>query len=179
MTVSVICALSASVFLIVLDQLLKLWVLSSLTSGGSSIMLIPGLLQLTYVENRGAAFGIFQGRVEILSIATFAVVLFFIYLLIRKVKNRLAMCSLTLIIAGGIGNLIDRVTRGFVVDFFDISPLFNFPVFNFADCCVVVGTVLLVIYIFFFDDSSKKNAVKAIEDSDSPRQADQSGDTPQ
>lgn len=156
MTSSVIVALSACAGLVIVDQLLKIWVLSSLAGLGSSVMLIPGLLQLTYVENRGAAFGIMQGRVGILSLLTLAVIIFCIVLLIRKVRNRMAATSLALIVAGGLGNLIDRVFRGFVVDFLDVSPLFSFPVFNFADCCVVIGTILLLIYLFFFDETAKK-----------------------
>lgn len=156
MTASVIVALSACAGLVIVDQLLKIWVLSSLAGLGSSVMLIPGLLQLTYVENRGAAFGIMQGRVGILSLLTLAVIIFCIVLLIRKVHNRMAATSLALIVAGGLGNLIDRVFRGFVVDFLDVSPLFSFPVFNFADCCVVIGTILLLIYLFFFDETAKK-----------------------
>ena len=78
-------------------------------------------------------------------------------LLMGKFKSRLNLWSIGLIIAGGTGNLIDRIFRNFVVDYLDISPWFHFPVFNFADCCVVVGTILLMIYLLFFEDKEKKN----------------------
>jgi signal peptidase II len=61
-----------------------------------------------------------------------------------------------LVVAGGLGNLIDRVRQGFVVDYLDFSALFGFPVFNLADCCVVVGTILLLIYVFRLEYREKK-----------------------
>lgn len=161
MAVAVILAVSG--VLVLVDQLLKIWVLNSL-AGGPSVLLIPHLLQLTYVENRGAAFGIMQGRIGILSIVTLAVIVGMLVLLIRGIfKNKMVMWSIGLIIAGGLGNLIDRMTRGFVVDYLDISPLFSFPVFNFADCCVVIGTVLLMFYLLVLEDRDKKKAAKAAE----------------
>lgn len=155
MMISVV--LAVSVLLIVVDQMLKIWVLNSL-AGGPSVMLIPGLLQLTYVENRGAAFGIMQGRIGLLSIVTLAVLIGLLVALIKGMfHGKVMIWSIGLIFAGGVGNLIDRVTRAFVVDYLDISPLFNFPVFNFADCCVVIGTFMLVIYILFFEGKDKEN----------------------
>jgi signal peptidase II len=142
--------------LVVIDQLLKIWMLGHL-AGSPSIMIIPGLLQLTYVENRGAAFGIFQGKVGILSVLTLAVIITAIILLLMgKFKPKMVLWSVGLIIAGGTGNLIDRMFRTFVVDYLDISPWFNFPVFNFADCCVVIGTSLLLIYLLFFEGKESK-----------------------
>lgn len=153
--------LAVSALLVVIDQLLKVWALQAL-SGSPSIMVIPGLLQFTYVENRGAAFGIFQGRVGLLSLFTLAVIIAAIVMLVRgKLRHPLLMWSVGLIIAGGIGNLIDRVFRSFVVDYIDISPLFNFPVFNFADCCVVVGTVMLAIYMLLIDRREKTGKAQA------------------
>ncbi|MEM1483550.1 signal peptidase II [Oscillospiraceae bacterium PP1C4] len=150
-----IMILLASALLVFIDQLLKIWVLGNL-AGAPSMTLIPGLLQLTYVENRGAAFGILQGRVGILSLITLVVIIGgIVALLMGKFKNKLVMWSVGLIIAGGVGNLIDRVFRTFVVDYLDISPLFHFPVFNFADCCVVIGTGLLMVYLFFFEGKEK------------------------
>lgn len=156
--------LAVTALLVAADQLLKLWVLDHL-AGGPSQLLIPHLLQLTYVENRGAAFGILQGRTGILSIVTLAVVIVLVVLLIRGKFNgsRLVQWCMGLIIAGGLGNLIDRMARGFVVDYLDISPLFSFPVFNLADCCVVVGTFLLMAYLLMADAIQAKKK-KAAED---------------
>lgn len=151
-----IIVLAVSTLLVGIDQLIKFWILEHL-AGNPSVTLLPGLLQLTYVENRGAAFGIFQGRVGMLSVVTIAVIIGLLIALMMDIfKNRLCIWSMGLIIAGGVGNLIDRMWRGFVVDYLDISPLFRFPVFNFADCCVVIGTVLLLIYILFFEDGKKQ-----------------------
>lgn len=154
-----ILVLAGSALLIAADQLIKLWVLDSL-AGGPSRMIIPGLLQLTYVENRGAAFGILQGKTGLLTLVTLVVLVgLLVMLLLGKFRHSpLMSCCFGLIIAGGAGNLIDRMTREFVVDYLDISPLFSFPVFNLADCCVVIGTLLLLIYLLFFEEKAKKKA---------------------
>ena len=157
---TVILALTSAAGLVVIDQLLKVWAFNALP-GQPSTLLIPHLLQLTYVENRGAAFGLFQGGVTVLSVLTGLILIgAVVFLVMGKLKHKLAIWSVSLIIAGGIGNLIDRIIRGFVVDYLDISPLFRFPVFNFADCCVVVGTTLLIVYLFFFDESAEKKQKK-------------------
>lgn len=148
--------LSVSGLLIVADQLIKIWILGNL-AGQPSILVIPHLLQLTYVENRGAAFGVLQGRTWLLSAMTAVVLIVILVLLLSgKIRNKLAVWSLGLIIAGGAGNLIDRIMRGFVVDYLDISPLFSFPVFNLADCCVVIGTFALMFYLLRAEDGKKK-----------------------
>ena len=175
MHVALILAMSA--VLVVIDQMLKIWVLSALP-GNPSISVIPHLLDLTYVENRGAAFGIFQGRVGILSLLTLAVVIVVTVMLIRgRFPHKLVQVSIGLIIAGGVGNLIDRVSRGFVVDYLDISPLFSFPVFNFADCCVVIGTGLLMFYLLFWEDHQKKKlaAQKTVHEPEQPNEEDHLG----
>ena len=162
MVIGIVLAVSA--FLVAVDQFLKVWALQTL-AGGPSILVIPGLLQFTYVENRGAAFGIFQGRVGLLSLFTLAVVVALILLIRGKLRHPLLMWSVGLIIAGGVGNLIDRVFRSFVVDYIDISPLFSFPVFNFADCCVVIGTAMLAVYMLLIDGRKKTDETPAGGDS--------------
>ncbi len=137
-----------SVLLIVIDQLSKLYFLyNQLLYNG--YVIIDKFFYLTYLENRGAAFGIFQdGRwffIITTIIASGVMVWYFI-----KNNNFLLRVSLMLIVSGGIGNLIDRVFRGFVVDFLDFYPFgYDFPIFNFADICVTVGVFLFVIYIIF------------------------------
>lgn len=140
-------ALGVAALLIVIDQLMKVWVYTALRFE-ESITVIPGLFSLTYVENRGAAFGIFQGRAGLLAVITgLFLVALLAALLTGYFQEKLMNWTLALIIAGGFGNLIDRVLRGYVVDFLDFSALFHFPVFNFADCCVVVGAILMIISI--------------------------------
>ncbi|MEG1428456.1 MAG: signal peptidase II [Hydrogenoanaerobacterium sp.] len=150
----VILALISVLILIGIDSAIKQWALLVLTKV-DTIPIIENVLHLTYVENRGAAFGIMQDKKWFLLILTSIIAIGAIILLIsNKLKSRLAVASVALIVAGGIGNLIDRIARGFVVDYIDFR-LINFAVFNFADCCVVIGTSLLAIYILFID--GKKN----------------------
>jgi len=146
-------ALAAAVVLVVVDQLIKLCALATLAPTGESITVIPGLFLLTYVENYGAAFGILHGKTGFLSVVVSLVLIIAITaILTGKVKNKFLIWSGALVVAGGAGNLVDRITRGFVVDYLDFSALFGFPVFNFADCCVVVGTAMILIHILFSDN---------------------------
>lgn len=144
-------ALGLVAALVLADQLIKRWGLETLAKIGQ-IEVIPGLFNLTYVENRGAAFGILQGKTMILSVVSGALLLVIAALLIMdRIKPDFFLWTISIGLAGGIGNLCDRVTRGFVVDYLDFSALFGFPVFNFADCCVVCATVLILIYLIVTD----------------------------
>lgn len=136
--------------LIAADQLTKYVARNGLTN--RIITIIPSCFELTYLENRGAAFGIFQSRRLILIGLTSVVILILIvYLVKKKPANPWMKYSLILIIGGAIGNLIDRVANGYVVDFlhFYIGDVFDWPVFNFADICVVAGTIILAIELLF------------------------------
>lgn len=145
--------------LIIIDQITKFLAIKNLKPLGS-ISIIDKVFSLTFVENRGAAFGIFQGKTVILSIITIIIVAGIIYFYLKlpnsKIYN-LIKFSLVLIISGAIGNLIDRLIRGYVVDFFH-ATFINFPVFNIADIYVVVGAFLMAIIVIFFvkDDEVKK-----------------------
>ena len=144
-----------SVILVVIDQFTK-YLTSRYLKPVENIDLIPKVLSLTYVENRGAAFGIMQNARWFFIIATAIVLIVFaLYILKAKPKSRLFKISAALIFAGAAGNLIDRVAFGFVVDMMRVH-FFDFPVFNFADCCVVIGTALLAVYILFYDSNSPK-----------------------
>lgn len=135
---------------IAIDRVLKAAVVEQLKPLGR-LELIPGFFQLTYVENRGAAFGILANY-QWLFIAVTAVVCLLIAaaLIFYRGHTALTRTALTLILAGGIGNMIDRLHYQYVVDYihFQFFP----PVFNFADICVTVGCALLVIYLLFFAD---------------------------
>ncbi len=147
--------LLASLIFVLLDQWFKYLAIKHL-SAITTIPLIKNILHLTYLENKGAAFGIFEGRLFILVGITALIVLILIILILSgKVKNNLALWSMSLIIAGGIGNLIDRVARHYVIDYIHVK-LINFPIFNFADCCVVVGVILFVVFFLFFDKPEVK-----------------------
>ncbi len=146
-----------SVLSVICDQVSKYFVVKNLKPVGN-IPVIKGFLDFTYVENYGAAYGSFQNKKFILIGFTSLIIIFLIYVILtRKIKHPIAITSLALVIGGGIGNLIDRIRIGYVVDFLDIGPLFSFPVFNIADCCVVVGAVLFIIYTLFFEGKEKKN----------------------
>lgn len=134
---------------LILDRVLKIWSLNYLQKV-NEINVINNYFSLLFVKNKGAAFGIFQNKVIILSIVTSIVTLALIFYLIKyRPKNKLLRISLSLIISGAIGNLADRVYYGFVVDFISLhyKTAYYFAVFNIADSLVVIGTILLAIYI--------------------------------
>lgn len=122
-----------------------------------SVPLWENVFHLTYVENRGAAFGIFQGGTAFFVVFTI-VVLALIAWLIKKYgrESKLLSLSLVFVAGGAVGNLIDRILRGFVVDFFDFC-LINFPVFNVADIFVCMGAAMLIVFVMFFDGKEKKD----------------------
>lgn len=130
--------LSFGVLIILFDQVSKLLLIDK------NITVIKNFISFTYTENRGAAFGIGNNTI-IIGLTIIILLLLFVYLINNKnvINNYFPF---TLIIAGAMGNFIDRVFRGYVIDFIDIN-LFNFPNFNVADICVVMGIVLLIIYI--------------------------------
>jgi signal peptidase II len=128
-----------------LDQFAKFLALTTLASNGEFII-IPKFLELTFVQNFGIAFGMFQNKVLFFIITTSiitAVILYFVYKMYKK--NTFITICLSMILGGAIGNLIDRIRLGYVVDFIH----FNFfpPVFNIADSAVVVGAIALSIAI--------------------------------
>lgn len=148
----IILLLSAAA--VVIDQALKGLVLQNLKPAGS-VTAIPGLLNFTYLENRGAAFGMLQNQLWFFIIVVSIIVIAIIVALFRYNNHEFFSYAATaLIIAGGIGNLIDRVRYGFVVDYISVS--FFPPIFNFADCCVTVGTVCLIIHFLFFAEPDRK-----------------------
>lgn len=133
-----------------LDQESKHLVLTKL-KGSSDIILIPGVLQLRYLENRGMAFGLFEGKIPVFVILCLLFFAVFAYVYARIPRTvyylPLAVTSL-MMVSGALGNFIDRVFRGYVVDFIYFS-LINFPVFNMADIYVVCSGILLVILVCF------------------------------
>ncbi len=137
--------------LIAVDQLTKLWAVNALTKV-NTMPIIEGVFHLTYVENRGIAFGMLQGRIWIFVLITILAVIGIIYYYFRHTTyfDRFLRFTLMLIMAGAIGNLIDRLLRGFVVDMFDLR-IINFYVFNVADICVCVGAALMLYYIIFME----------------------------
>ena len=155
----ILCAIA----LIVVDQLIKLAVVSNMQLY-DTIPIINGVLHITYVLNDGAAFSMLSGQSWILCGVTSALMIgLIVYFFSKNTTHFPTLCSLGLVISGGIGNLIDRFFRGEalfqgkVVDFVDFR-LINFAVFNFADCCVVIGViVLIVINVYLLYKEYKEN----------------------
>ena len=157
-------ALATALVLIVLDQLIKIIVDANMMVS-QSIPVIQDVLHFTYVQNEGAAFGIFQGQRWILVGVTSVVILGGIYLLAaKKLKSNFLIWTVALVSAGGVRNLIDRIFRHFVIDYIEVR-LINFAVFNFADCCVVIGTIMIVCYLLFSELWEKKKIKSADETS--------------
>lgn len=140
-----------SVLLILADQLTKYLVRANIPPDGS-VPFIPHVLELTYIQNTGAAFSMLEEHTWLLTLVS-AVVVTVIALLVARgfFRGRLGMVAATLVLAGGVGNLIDRVYFKYVTDMFR-TLFMNFAVFNVADCCITVGVVLLFIYVLFFSD---------------------------
>ncbi len=129
---------------VLLDQLIKYLTVMYLKPVGT-VPLIEKVLHLTYVENTGAAFGMLKdSRWVFMAVSTLAIIGVTVYVFVRKPTNKWERVSLALIVGGGIGNMIDRVLLGYVVDMIDFR-LINFAVFNFADMCVCVGAGLMVL----------------------------------
>ncbi|MDD2493892.1 MAG: signal peptidase II [Tissierellia bacterium] len=135
---------------IILDQVTKVWATNTLRDG-SEIKIIDEFFRLSYVENRGAAFGMLQNKIWFFVLVTIIMLVILAYIFfVNKNLNILSKLSLTLIAGGAIGNFIDRVRLGYVVDFLDVrfGSFYDFPVFNVADSFVVCGTILLMILVF-------------------------------
>jgi signal peptidase II len=134
---------------ILLDRITKIWAASSLLGNGD-IVIIKGFFSLSYLENRGAAFGIFQNRVYLLAAVTIIVLFGMVYYMLRyKPESRLLKISFAFIISGALGNLYDRISYNYVVDFimFHYKEVYYFPSFNVADMLVVSGTALMLLYL--------------------------------
>jgi len=134
--------------LIAIDQGIK-FVVASRMRLGESIPVIEDFLHITYIRNSGGAFGIMQGQTAILTlIPALLTIGFLVYIYKKRKSEKLPyLLSLSLIAAGGIGNLIDRIRFGEVVDFIDFRV---FPIFNFADICVCCGCALLL-YVMLYE----------------------------
>ena len=144
------------VFLVGLDQIIKVLIDLYLKPVGSK-MLIPGFLQLRYLENDGAMMGMMGGKTQlmtILAVVCMVAVLFVIYS--GVLTSKIDYCCIVMIAAGGFGNIIDRIFRGFVIDY--IEALFvDFYVFNFADCLITCAAIVMIIYQIYCLVQERKN----------------------
>lgn len=143
------------VILLLLDQFTK-YIIEQSFYLYESIPIIEDLFNLTYVENRGIAFGLFQGKLNIISVLTvLAIIGIFVYVLKeRKNLSMLEKISYTLILSGAVGNMADRIFRGFVIDMLDFRGIWSF-VFNLADVWINLGVALLLLDYFVFHKKKK------------------------
>ena len=138
--------------LVILDQFTKALVINYFNLY-DSVVLLP-IINLTFVVNYGFAFGLLNNpslNQILVSLVILAIIIYFLYLLI-KTQDKIFQLTLTLILAGALGNFIDRIFRGFVIDFIDIYiGKYHWPAFNIADSCITVGFVVLMINILFLN----------------------------
>jgi signal peptidase II len=143
--------LCIAIGVVLTDQITKIYLghyLQHLTD--STLPVWKNVFHLTYVENKGAAFGIFQNSRWIFILFTIVIIIGIVIYTFKNYEkmNNILRVSLALIVGGAIGNLINRILTGYVVDLFDFK-IIQFPVFNVADSCVCIGTLGVIIYLFF------------------------------
>lgn len=138
---------------VILDQIIKKAVVAAMTLY-ETIPVIQNVFHITYIHNKGAAFSIMEGQISVLILLPLAMIIAAVIfmLVMRKKGHPLLMTSVALIAGGGIGNLIDRIALGYVVDYLDFRV---FPIFNLADIAVCVGCGLLIVYVLFIDGKQK------------------------
>ncbi|MBR3936098.1 MAG: signal peptidase II, partial [Oscillospiraceae bacterium] len=147
-----------AVVLIAVDQIVKNWAEDVLTKG--EIAVIEDVLYFKYAENTGVAFSMFSdNRWMLIGITSIMLIVVLAFFLSGKVTDKLEQFSLALILAGGVGNLIDRISLGYVIDFIDVR-IINFAIFNIADICICVGAFLLCVAVYLSDkkEASEKKA---------------------
>ena len=145
------------VLLVLLDQLVKYLVKTNIPLG-SSVPFLPGILSLAHIHNTGAAFSMLSGARWFFVILTVAFVIFGMWVLLTgRLRHSLGKWSWVLVLAGAVGNLIDRFLYGYVVDMFEVQFM-HFAIFNVADIFVVVGGILFCIYYLFLHDKKKEDA---------------------
>ena len=173
-----------AVLLVILDQAVKFAVRANIGLG-QSVPFLPRVLDLAYVQNTGAAFSILSRHTWLLALTSLAVVLVLCRLLVKGFfQNPLGRVSAALVLAGGVGNLIDRAVLGFVTDMFR-TVFIDFPVFNVSDCCVTVGVPLLFVYVLLYvgrdekgAETEKTEAPEADDEPDKEDEADASAQLP-
>ena len=152
-----------ALLLIIIDQVVKYLTVQNI-SLGESIPFIPYLVELTYVQNTGAAFSFLSDFTWLLTITSLVMSVILAYFIFIKpyFKHIWGRTSLTLVFAGAVGNLIDRARLEYVVDMFDLQFI-NFAVFNVADICVCVGGFFLCIYYLFFYEKLEGTVIDHID----------------
>lgn len=162
--VSYILATLTGVLFLIADQFTKYYISNNFDMA-KSYDFLPGLIDITYIHNDGGAWGMLGGYTWLLLSVTIVIMLVCIALLLKYgVKDKLMFWAVMLVLSGGVGNMIDRIFRGGnVIDFLHFQFWPTFPVFNVADCAIVIGAGLLLIYFFkgIIDEEKQKRSVIA------------------
>ena len=174
MIFGVLSVLAAAV-LVGVDQLIKRWATAVLLPK-TAMTLIPGVLELRYFLNDGMAFSMLAGKQKLLIAATSLMLLGVLWMLFARKLTPLERVAWTLVLGGGIGNLIDRIATGVVVDYINVLFM-NFAIFNFADICVCVGVGLLMVWVLF-DSYFKEKAEKSVKTESAAPADDANGSDP-
>ena len=144
-----------AVALVALDQAVKILVRANIPLG-ADVPFLPYILDLTYVQNTGAAFSLLRQHTWLLTLISAVVVAAMCWLIVKGFfRNALGRWAAALVLAGGMGNLIDRVLLGYVTDMFQ-TVFMDFAVFNVADCCITIGVPLLFLYVWFYVGKDEK-----------------------
>lgn len=159
-----IIAIVVAALVLIADQVAKYLIVANFQLG-QSIPLVDGFMNLTYIVNEGAAFGILKGGRWFFLAVTIIIMIICICMLIKKTyDSKLMFWAISLVLSGGLGNLIDRIFRGGrVVDFLDLA-FSDFPIFNIADCAVVVGACLIALYFIIDIVTSMKTKSTTADD---------------
>lgn len=151
-----IFCLIVAVLAVVLDQVSKYLAVTYLTQI-DTFPVINNVLHFTYVENRGAAFGMLSNhRWVFMAASVVGIIALIVWLVLAKVKSRWLQCAIALVIGGGIGNMIDRVRLEYVIDFIDCRFI-DFYVFNIADSCVCVGCAMVLVSVILDEIKDRKS----------------------
>ncbi len=164
--ISYILAVICAILLLVADAVSKIYIMSNFALGESAPF-IKGLIDIIYIHNKGAAWGMLSGHTVVLLIFTAVVMIFCIFFLWKYAKkSKLLFWAISLVLSGGLGNMYDRIFRdGNVVDFLHFEFWPDFPIFNIADCGVVIGAGLLILY-FVIDTVKEYNLKKQDKNAD-------------
>ena len=141
-----------SILFVIADQVVKMWIVNNF-SLHDGMELIKGIVSILYVRNTGAAWGMFEGKMIFFYLITAVAVGTLLYLMFKeKGKSKLLLTAYALILAGAVGNFIDRIRLGYVVDMFKFEFI-DFPIFNVADICLTIGVIFLFYYVIFKEQS--------------------------
>ncbi len=169
-------ALILAAFLVIADQLTKSVIADSFYLG-ETVAVIPRVLNFTYIQNKGAVFGILKDHPWVFNTATIICVVVALVLLVTgRIKKKMYIWATCLIIAGGIGNMIDRLSLKYVVDFIEVKFIYFPYIFNIADCCVVIGCSLIALRLIIEIIEEKKEKKRAEISSSTDDEAEKSGE---